>query len=348
MPDVKHIPIENLKDSPNNFFRALTDEELSELSQSIKSLGILHPLVVRPLSNGDYEIISGHQRKRAAQMAGLTEVPCIVKDVDDISAEIMLIDTNTKTRQLSPMEMAKSIRRIKELMGIRQGTRNTSATVAEVAENLGISERSMRLYDKLNELVPELQELADEGKLSLNTAQRLAGLPKELQKKLYETLGGDIAELSREDVKRLKEESDRGYLVLTVLQEKLKDTEKELEEFKNVYVKKENIEKQIKKLQQKKKELEYDLHDRENALSTLDKRSIKKGVAILEVLNQACRPIQAARPELEVLFEGGDPIDEGITVYIQRWAEVLREVAAFLEENLKENERKTKPKLAAK
>ena len=61
------------------------------------------------------------------------------------------------------MEMAKSIRRIKELMGIRQGTRNTSATVAEVAENLGISERSMRLYDKLNELVPELQELADEG-----------------------------------------------------------------------------------------------------------------------------------------------------------------------------------------
>ena len=71
-------------------------------------------------------------------------------------------------------------------------------------------------------------------------------------------------------------------------------------------------------------------------------------MAILEALNQACRPIQAARPELEVLFEGGDPIDEGITVYIQRWAEVLREVAAFLEENLKENERKTKPKLAAK
>ena len=336
MSEVKLIPIEKLIDSPNNFFRALTDEELAELSHSIKSLGILHPLVVRPLPDGNFEIISGHQRKKAAKIAGLTKVPCMIKDVDEVTAEVMLIDINTKTRQLSPMEMAKSIRRIKELLGISQGARNTSATVADVAESLGMSERSMRPYDKLNELIPELQQIADEGRLSLNSAQRLASLPKELQKKLYEALGGDITSLTMDDVKRIKEENDRGYLVLTVLQDKLKDTERELNEFKSVYAKKENIEKEIKKLKQKKKELEYDLLDRENALSAMDKRSMKKGVAILEILNQACRPIQAARPELEVLFESSDSIDQGMSVYILRWAEVLRENARFLEENTKE------------
>lgn len=336
MPEVNLIPIEKLIDSPNNFFRALTDEELTELTNSIKSLGILHPLVVRPLANGNFEIISGHQRKRAAKKVGLNEVPCIIKAVNDITAEIMLIDTNTKTRQLSPMEIAKSVRRIKELMGISQGARNTSATVAEVAETMGMSERSMRLYDKLNNLIPELQQITDEGGLSLNGAERLASLPQELQKKLYDALGGDICSLTRDDVKRIKEENDRGYLVLTVLQEKLKDTERELKEFKDTYEKKENIENEIKKLKQKKKELEYDLIDRENAISVMDKKAIKKGVSILEILNHACRPIQAARPELEVLFKSSDSIDQGLSVYILRWAEVLRDTAAFLEENTKE------------
>jgi ParB family chromosome partitioning protein len=336
LSEVKLIPIEKLIDSPNNFFRALTDEELAELSHSIKSLGILHPLVVRPLPDGNFEIISGHQRKKAAKIAGLTKVPCIVKDVDDVTAELILIDTNTKTRQLSPMEMARSVRRVKELIGISQGVRNASATAAEVAESMGMSERSMRLYDKLNNLIPELQQITDEGGLSLNSAERLAGLPQELQKKLYDALGGDVSSLTRDDVRSIKAESDRGYLVLTVLQDKLKDTEKELKEFKDVYVNKENIEKQIKKLRKKKNELEYDLLDRENALSSMDKRMLEKSTTILNILNEACKPIQAARPELEVLFESSDSIDQGMSVYILRWAEVLRENARFLEENTKE------------
>lgn len=336
MSDVSAIPITKLVDNPNNFFHPLSETELMELSNSIKSLGILHPLVVRPLPDGNYQIISGHQRKRAAKIAGLTDVPCIVKAVDDITAEIMLIDTNTKTRQLSPMEIAKSVRRIKELAGISQGVKNTSATVAEVAKTIGMSERSMRLYDRLNDLIPELQEIADSGKLPLNSAERLAGLPQGLQKKLYDALGGDICSLTGEDVKRVKEENDRGYLVLTILQDRLKDREEELKAFKNAYERKENIENEIKKLKQKKKELEYDLLDRENALSIADKKALKKGVAILELLNQACKPIQAARPEMEALFESSDSIDEGLSVYILRWAETLKDIAAFLEENTKE------------
>lgn len=334
MPDVSMIPIAKLVDNPNNFFRSLSDDELIELSNSIKSLGILHPLVVRPLPDGNYQIISGHQRKLAAKKAGLTEVPCIVKTVDDVTAEIMLIDTNTKTRQLSPMEIAKSVRRIKELIGISQGARNTSATVAEVAQNIGMSERSMRLYDKLNDLIPELQQIIDEGSLSVSAAEKLAGLPQEIQKKLYDALGGDICSLTRDDVRKIKEESDRGYLVLTVLQDKLQDTEEELKKFKDVYEKKENIESEIKRLKEKKKELEYDLLDRENALSIIDKRTIKKGVAALELLDRICRPIQAARPELEVLFKDNNLNEQGLSVYILRWAEVLRDTAEFLEKNI--------------
>ena len=150
------------------------------------------------------------------------------------------------------------------------------------------------------------------------------------------SLGGDVSSLTRDDVRSINAESDRGYLVLTVLQDKLKDTEKELKEFKDVYVNKENIEKQIKKLRKKKNELEYDLLDRENALSSMDKRMLEKSTTILNILNEACKPIQAARPELEVLFESSDSIDQGMSVYILRWAEVLRENARFLEENTKE------------
>jgi ParB family chromosome partitioning protein len=334
MPKMEEIPIDKLIDNPYNFFRSLSEEEMSELSESIKQHGIMHPLVIRPLPDGNYEIISGHQRRKAAERAGLKTVPCIVREIDDTEAELALIEANLETRQLSTMEMARAIRKRKELLGIKNGVRG-KMTSAQCAEVIGISERQFHKLDKLNDLIPELQTMVDSGKLGIAAGEKLAGLPQELQKTIYDTLGGDVSALTNEEIKRIKEENDRGYLVLNVLQEKLKDTEEKLKAFQDAYDSKENIEKEIKVLRQKKKELEYDLMDRENALTAIQKRAVQKGTAILELLNQACRPIQAIRPELEVIFSESNIIDEGTSVYILRWAEVLRNTAAFLEENIK-------------
>jgi ParB family chromosome partitioning protein len=336
MPEIIEISTDNLIDNPGNFFRNLSEEEIKELTESIKLHGIMHPLVVRPLADGKFQIISGHQRRKAAERAGLKTVPCIVTEMDDTEAELALIEANLETRQLSTMEMARAIRKKKELLGIRNGVHG-KITSAQCAEVLGISERQFHKLDKLNDLIPELQDMVDSGKLGIAAGEKLAGLPQEMQKTIYDTLGGDISALTNEDIKRIKEENDRGYLVLNVLQEKLKDTEEKLKAFQDVYDSKENIEKEIKVLRQKKKELEYDLMDRENALTAIQKRAVQKGTAILELLNQACRPIQAIRPELEVIFSESNIIDEGTSVYILRWAEVLRNTAAFLEENIKVN-----------
>lgn len=336
MPEIQEISIDKLIENPYNFFRNLSEEEIKELTESIKMYGILHPLIVRSLTDGKFQIISGHQRRKAAERAGLKTVPCIVKEMDDTEAELALIETNLETRQLSTMEMARAIRKRKELLGIRRGRPDSnSAHCAELSQNMGISERQMRKLDKLNDLIPELQDMVDSGKLGIAAGERLAGLPQELQKTIFDTLGGDISALTNEEIKRIKEENDRGYLVLNVLQEKLKDTEEKLKAFQDAYDSKENIEKEIKALRQKKRELEYDLMDRENALTAIQKRAVQKGTAILELLNQACRPIQAIKPELEVIFSESNIIDEGTSVYILRWAEVLRDTAAFLEENIK-------------
>lgn len=337
MQEIKDIPIEKLVERPTNFFRALTDDEITELSESIKSMGILHPLLVRPLSDGRYEVISGHQRKKAAEKAGLKTVPCVVKEMDDDEAELAMIDANLETRQLSTMEMARAIRRKKELLGIRRGRPDVnSAHCAELSQKLGISERQLRKLDKLNDLIPEFQAMVDEGKLTLFTAGKLAGLPQEMQKAILDVFGEEVTSLSKDEIAWLKKENERGFLVLEVLQEKLKETEERLEEFRKLYESKENLEKEIKELQKKKRELEYDIMDRENALSEMEKRAVRKGAAILELLNQACRPIQAARPELEVLFSECGTLDEGISVYILRWAEALKETARFLEESVRQ------------
>lgn len=337
---VKEIPLEKLVERPTNFFRALTADEITELSESIKSMGILHPLLVRPLSDGRYEVVSGHQRKKAAERAGLKTVPCVVKEMDDDEAELAMIDANLETRQLSTMEMARAIRRKKEILGIKQGKRAnldlTSDTVSEVAKQFGITERHLRRLDKLNDLIPEFQEMVDEGKLTIRGAEKLAGLPQEMQRAIFDVFGEEVTSLSKDEIAWLKKENERGFMVLEVLQEKLKETEERLAEFRKLYESKENLEKEIKELQKKKRELEYDIMDRENALSEMEKRAVRKGTVILELLNQACRPIQAVRPELEVLFGECGTLDEGISVYILRWAEVLRDTARFLEESVKQ------------
>lgn len=332
MPDfsehIVHIPCRLLTAHGANFFSP-AKELLDELAESIRQVGVLHPLVVRPIEGGRYEIVSGHRRLMAAEMAGLEEVPCVVREMDDTEAELALIDANLETRQLSPMEMARAIRRKKELLGIRNGVKG-QMTSAQCAEVLGISERQMRKLDKLNDLIPELQALVDSGRLGVTAGERLASLSPDVQRALYEALGDEIASLTSEEVKRLKAENDRGWMVLEVYQEKIRQLEEKLREYEEKNMSVIELEEQISRLRQKKREMEYDLMDRENAIRAVEKRAAKKGVALLQLMEQLARPVQASKPDIEVLLQ--QPVSPGLAAHILRWAAVLKEVGTQVEQ----------------
>lgn len=324
------LPLTALVPNPKNFFSTAQDS-LAELAESIRELGILHPIVVRPLSgvSGDkYEIVSGHRRKLAAEMAGLTEVPCVVKVMDDTEAELALIDANVETRQLSPMEMARSIRKKKQLLGIKSGVR-ASMTSAECAEVFGVSERQFHKLDKLNDLIIPLQNLIDSGRLGITLGERLASLSPDLQQTLYDALGNDIASLSGDEVKRLRQETERGYMVLEYYQDKIKELESQLQEYQGKDQSIQDLDSRLAYLRQKKRELEYDIIDRQTAAKSVEKRTTQKGVALLQLIEQLCRPIQAARPDIDVLVS--EPIDPGLAPHIKRWSDVLKEVSRQLD-----------------
>lgn len=339
----KSIPIELIRPNPSNFFRAPDPEEIKELAASIKENGLIHPLVVRPVEGG-YEIISGHRRKEALEYLGVKEVEAKVVEVDDTTAELMLIDANLETRTLSPMEIARAIRRKKELMGERRGRkeRNNCANLSSVsigktsqllAEQLNMSPRQVENYDKLNDLIPDLQLLVDSGKLTPTAASQLALLEPEVQQELYDVLGDEITTLKVKEVKRLKEESERGYLILNTLQKRLEEVEAKLAEYEKDNASGERLKAEIAKLRQEKKRLEYDIIDRQNALQNLENRAAKKGAALINLLERVCKPVLAARTEMEYYLNQGID-DEAMRVYALNWAAALKETADIIEMHL--------------
>ncbi|AEJ43701.1 ParB/RepB/Spo0J family partition protein [Alicyclobacillus acidocaldarius] len=216
------VPLDALQDHPENrLFRDLTEEELQALAADIQENGLIHPIVIRAVEDGRYEILSGHQRVRAAKCLGWSEIEANVVEVDDNRAARMLISANIKTRTLSPMELARAIRRerelIEELHGERRGrprTENVGHNVQDligiwsksVAEEIGMSEKQVRRLDKLNELIPELKELVDKGKLSSTAAEQLAYLDSDEQQALYRAFGEAIGEQRVVEIKALRAE----------------------------------------------------------------------------------------------------------------------------------------------
>lgn len=334
----KSIPIELIRPNPLNFFRAPDPEEIKELAASIKENGLIHPLVVRQVGDG-YEIISGHRRKEALEYLGVKEAEVKIVEADDVSAELMLIDANLETRTLSPMEIAQAIRRKKELMGERRGNKGgnncplSGKTREIIAEQLNMSPRQVENYDKLNDLIPDLQLLVDSGKLTPTAASQLALLEPEVQQELYDALGDEITTLKVKEVKRLKEESERGYLILNTLQKRLEEVEAKLAEYEKDNASGERLKAEIAKLRQEKKQLEYDIIDRQNALQNLENRAAKKGAALINLLERVCKPVLAARTEMEYYLNQGID-DEAMRVYALNWAAALKETADMIEMHL--------------
>ncbi len=330
MSQVVQIPIKLLDDHPGNSIYEINDENVKELAGSIKLYGVLEPLKIKP-SGERFLVISGHRRKRASILVGLETLPCIIAE-DDVNDEEILIEHNRTSREKSIMEKAREIRRIKELRGERRGRKKAeekNGNGCRFLEELGISERTFRLYDKLNDLIPELQCLIDAGALGLRAGERLASLDAEAQKELFEFLGESICDITPGEVRKLREQNDMGYMVLETLQDKLNECQAELQERRAKDGDISELNRHISALRSKKQTAEHDLADIENAVSQVRERTLRNGSALLYLIEELARPVAGAKPKIELLLE--NPMDTPTAANVLKWAQALTEIGRMVE-----------------
>ena len=193
---------------------------MQETVESIKERGVLQPAIARPREGGGYELVSGHRRKRACELAGLDAMPVIVRDLDQDSAIIMMVDTNIQREHISPIEKAKALKMKMEALK-RQGARTdlTSPQVAakfrsddEAAKGTGMSGDTVRRLVRLTELSPELQQMVEDKKIAITPASEISYLKPEEQALLVETMDSEQATPSLSQAQRMKKLSQSGEL----------------------------------------------------------------------------------------------------------------------------------------
>ena len=231
---VVNIPLSQLHDFPDHPFKVRDDEKMEETVESVKAYGVLVPAIVRQRPDGEYEIVSGHRRKRASELAGLSELPSIVRDLDDDAATIIMVDSNLQRENILPSERAAAYKMKLEAIK-RQGSRRdlTSPQVAakfraddEVAKGTGVSGDTVRRYIRLTELQPELQEMVDTGKIAMTPAVEISYLKPKEQELLLETIDSEQATPSLSQAQRMKKLSQVGGLnedtMLSIMSEQKK------------------------------------------------------------------------------------------------------------------------------
>ena len=208
-----------LEDYPNQPFKLYDDDKKKEMMESIRINGIMQPLIVRPIKEGKYQILAGHNRRNCAREVGLTKLPCIIKEnLTDDEAKIYLIDTNLCTRDnISPMERAKAYRmkydtykkrNIKTLMIEEIRKDNYGMARAAMMKEEKTSNGTIQRYLRLTYLIPELQDAIDNDKIKINTGEKLSFLPKQEQNSIAELLEENI-KISDSIAKRIKQKSEK-------------------------------------------------------------------------------------------------------------------------------------------
>ena len=222
------MPLSDLHPFEGHPFKVLDDELMGQTVESIKQIGVVSPLIVRPDPEGGFEILSGHRRLHAAQLAGLETVPVIVKEMDDDAAIIFMVDSNLQRESLLPSERAFAYRMKLEAMK-RQAGRPTKENCSQVgndfgkkssellAEQVGQSKNQIFRYIRLTELIPELLDMVDERKIALNPAYELSFLKKEEQTQLLDAMDSEQATPSLSQAQRLKKFSQEEHLSIDVM-----------------------------------------------------------------------------------------------------------------------------------
>lgn len=215
-----HIDLTKIKPFKDHPFSIANDETMQQTVESICSYGVLVPVTVRPLEDGTYELISGHRRRQACEIAGIRTIPAIVKDVDRDAAIIMMVDSNLQRENILPSEKAKAYKMKLEAIK-RQGERKdlTSAQVVprltareKVAEDAGVNRMEVTRYIRLTELEPELQRMVDEKKIGITPAVEISYLKPDEQKLLVDTINSEQATPSLSQAQRMKRLSQEGSL----------------------------------------------------------------------------------------------------------------------------------------
>ena len=234
---ITFIPIEKLIPFRDHPFQIRDDEQMKMITESIRSVGVLVPAIARPLPDGTYELISGHRRKRASEILGLSTLPVIVRDVDHDTGTVMMVDSNFQREEILPSERARAYKMKLEAIK-RQGARTdlTSDQVGQksekkssrdlIAENSPDSSSQIQRYLRLNELIPELLQMVDERKIALTPAAEISYLTKDEQEILFMTIDCEMATPSLSQAQRMKQISREGKLtddmILQIMSEKKK------------------------------------------------------------------------------------------------------------------------------
>ena len=234
---VEYINIDKIKDFPNHPFKVVNDDKMQELASSVKEYGVILPIMVRPKEDGTYEIVSGHRRKMAAQIAGLKDIKCIVKDLTDDEATIIMVDSNIQREEILPSERAFAYKMKLEAMK-HQGIRNdlTSRPVGDklstevLGEEVGESARQIQRYIRLTELIPEILQMVDDKKIAFRPAVEISYLSEENQYVLLNIMEFNECTPSLAQAIRLKKLEQEGNLTeekLETIMEQEKPNQKE-------------------------------------------------------------------------------------------------------------------------
>ena len=236
-PRIQEIPIDQIDDFPNHPFKVRMDDSMIEMAESVKQHGILVPAIVRPKENGHYEMVAGHRRKAACSMAARLELPCIVRELTDEEATIIMVDSNLQREQLLPSEKAFAYKMKLDAMRRQAGrpSRDNSATLLQnfggktsrelLADQAGESHEQIRKYIRLTELIPEVLDLVDNSvlkekdklQIALRPAVELSYLTQQEQHDLYETMITEDCTPSHVQAMKMRNFSEEGRLNMDVI-----------------------------------------------------------------------------------------------------------------------------------
>ena len=242
---VLEIPLAEIDPFPDHPFHVKMDEAMQAMADSVKAVGIQTPAVVRQKEDGRYELISGHRRKMACELAGLAVLPCIIREMSRDEAIIAMVDSNLQREQILPSEKAKSYKMRLDAMKRQAGRPSqdnyspvgnnlaTTTSSAELAEAVGESKNQIFRYVRLNDLIPEVLNMVDEGKIAMRPAVELSYLPAEEQQTLLDTMECEDCTPSHVQAMKLRQFSQEGRLsedvILSIMQE---EKPNQVEQFK--------------------------------------------------------------------------------------------------------------------
>ena len=248
---VVRIPLTELHPFPNHPFHVRDDEAMQNTVDSIKEYGVLTPGIVRPREDGSYEIVAGHRRKHGSELAGLTDMPCIVREMDNDTATILMVDSNIQREDILPSERAQAYKMKLDAIRRKAGRPAKNAEISTagncdqvghnydgkrsvqiVADEAGESKTQVQRYIRLTELQPELQQMVDEKKIAMTPAVELSYLKPEEQQMLLTAIDSEQATPSLSQAQRMKKLSQAGKLnddtMLDIMMEQKKPEKCEL------------------------------------------------------------------------------------------------------------------------